>query len=52
MLILFLVRYALLFVDWATRYIWVVSLKSLHADALIAAFAQFHAKAGRLAVQF
>ncbi|KAL7425595.1 LOW QUALITY PROTEIN: hypothetical protein ACHAXH_000396, partial [Discostella pseudostelligera] len=37
-------RYALIFVDWATRYIWVVGLKSLHADALIAAFAQFGLK--------
>ena len=30
--------YALVFVDRATCYIWVVGLKSLHADALIAAF--------------
>ncbi len=45
-------RYALLFVDRATRYIWVFGLKSLHADALIAAFSQFRAEAGRLAVQF
>ena len=45
-------RYALVFVDRATRYIWVVGLKSLHADALIAAFAQFRAEAGRLAIQF
>lgn len=45
-------RYALLFVDCSTRYIWVVGLKSLHADSLISAFSQFRAEAGRLAVQF
>ncbi len=45
-------RYALLFVDRATRYIWVFGLKTLHADALIAAFTQFRAEAGGLAVQF
>lgn len=45
-------RYALVLVDRATRYIWVLGLKSLHADALIAAFSQFRAEAGRLAVQF
>jgi hypothetical protein len=37
-------RYTLVFGDRATRYIWVVGLKSLHADALIAAFAQFGLK--------
>ena len=45
-------RYALLLVDQATRYIWTIGLKSLHADALIAAFSQFRVEAGRLAVQF
>lgn len=45
-------RYALIFVDRATWYDWVVGLKSLHADALIAAFSQFRAEAGCLAKQF
>jgi hypothetical protein len=45
-------KYAIIFVDRATRYIWVFSLKSLHADALIAAFQQFRAEAGKLATQF
>ena len=45
-------RYALLFVDRATRYIWVFGLKSLHADAIISAFTQFRADAGRLAAHF
>ena len=45
-------RYALLFVDRASRYIWVFGLKSLHADALVAAFTLFRVEAGGLAVQF
>jgi transposase InsO family protein len=45
-------RYALLFVDRATRYIWVYGLKSLHAEAIISAFSTFRAEAGGLAVQF
>jgi hypothetical protein len=45
-------RCTLLFVDRATRYIWIFGLKSLHADALISAFSQFRAEAGRLATHF
>lgn len=45
-------RYALIFVDRATRYIWVFGLKSLHADALIEAFTAFRAEAGCLATHF
>ncbi len=41
-----------MFVDRATRYIWIFGLKSLHADALILAFSQFRAEAGRLATHF
>ena len=46
------IRYALIFVDRATRYIWVLSLKTLLSQSLIEAFKQFRAEAGGLAVQF
>lgn len=45
-------RFALILVDRATRYVWVYGLKSLLADAIIAALTNFRTDAGGLAVQF
>ena len=45
-------KYALIFIHWATRYIWVFGLKSLHANAIIMAFQWFRVEAGVLAIQF
>ena len=45
-------KYALIFVDRATRYNWCFGLKSLHHDDIISAFLAFRAEAGNLARQF
>jgi len=45
-------KYALIFVDRATRFNWCFGLKSLHHDDIIAAFMAFRAEAGSLARQF
>jgi hypothetical protein len=45
-------KYALTFVDRATRYNWCFGLKSLHHDDIVAAFMTFCAEAGNLARQF
>jgi hypothetical protein len=45
-------KYALIFVDRATRYNWCFGLKSLHHNDIIAAFMLFRAEAGSLALQF
>jgi hypothetical protein len=45
-------KYALIFVDRATRYNWCFGLKPLHYDDIIAAFLAFRAEAGNLARQF
>jgi hypothetical protein len=38
--------YALIFVDWATPYNWVFSLKDLLRDSILVAFCLFRADAG------
>jgi hypothetical protein len=45
-------KYALIFVDPATRFNWCFGLKSLHQDGIISAFLAFHSEAGSLAHQF
>ena len=45
-------KYALIFVDRATRYNWCFGLKSLQHNDIIAGFMAFRAEAGRLALQF
>ena len=45
-------KYALIFVDRATRFNWCFGLKSLHHDDIISAFLAFRAEAGNLARQF
>jgi hypothetical protein len=45
-------KYALIFVDPATRYNWCFGLKSLYHNDIIAAFLAFCAEAGNLAHQF
>jgi hypothetical protein len=45
-------KYALLFVDQATRFNWCFGLKLLHHDDIIAAFLAFRSEAGSLARQF
>jgi hypothetical protein len=45
-------KYALVFVDRATRFNWCFGLKSLHHDEIISAFLAFSSKAGCLATQF
>jgi hypothetical protein len=45
-------KYALIFVDRATRFNWCFGLKSLHHDDIILAFLAFCAEAGNLALQF
>ena len=45
-------KYALIFVDRATRFNWCFGLKSLHHDDIILAFLAFRAEAGNLARQF
>ncbi len=45
-------KYALIFVDRATRFNWCFGLKSLHHDNIIAGFLAFQAEAGSLACQF
>jgi hypothetical protein len=45
-------KYALIFVDRATRYNWCFGLKSLQHEDIIAAFLAFRSEAGRLATQF
>jgi hypothetical protein len=45
-------KYALIFVDRATRYNWSFGLKSLHHDDIITAFLAFWSEAGSLAKQF
>jgi hypothetical protein len=42
-------RYALIFVDQATRYAWVFGLKALSSDEILAAFLAFRSEAGRFA---
>jgi hypothetical protein len=45
-------KYALIFVDRATRFNWCFGLKSLHHNDIIAAFMAFHSDAGSLARHF
>jgi hypothetical protein len=45
-------KYALIFVDQATRYNWCFGLKSLQHKDIISAFLAFHSEAGQLATQF
>ncbi len=45
-------KYALIFVDRASRYNWCVGLKSLHHKDILVALLAVHAKAGHLAKQF
>jgi len=45
-------KYALIFVDRATRFNWCFGLKSLHHDDIITAFMAFRSNAGSLARQF
>ena len=45
-------KYALIFVDRATRFNWCFGVKSLHCDDIISAFLAFCAEAGNLAPQF
>ena len=45
-------KYALIFLDWATRFNWCFGLKSLHHDDIISAFLAFCAEAGNLTCQF
>ncbi len=45
-------KYALIFVNRATRYNWCFGLKSLHHNKIIAAFLTFWSEAGSLAKQF
>ena len=45
-------RYALVFVDRATRYNWVFGLRSLSSDCIKSAFLKFRSAAGRYATQF
>jgi hypothetical protein len=45
-------KYALIFVDRASRYNWFFGLKSLHHEDILAEFLAFRAKAGCLAKQF
>ncbi len=44
-------KYALIFVDRATRYNWCFGLKSLHCNDILSAFLAFQSEAGRLAKQ-
>jgi hypothetical protein len=44
-------KYALIFVDRATRYNWCFGLKSLHHNDILSAFLAFQSEAGRLAKQ-
>jgi hypothetical protein len=45
-------KYALIFVDRATRYNWCFGMKSLHHNDIIVAFLTFWSEAGSLAKQF
>jgi hypothetical protein len=45
-------KYALIFVDPATKYNWCFGLKSLHSDEICATFLAFQAEAGNMAHQF
>ncbi len=45
-------KYALVFVDRATRFNWLFGLKSLHHNKILAAFRDFRVEAGSLAQQF
>jgi hypothetical protein len=45
-------KYALIFVDRATRYNWCFGLKSLHHNDILSAFLAFQSEADRLAKQF
>ena len=45
-------RYALVFVDRATRYNWIFGLRSLSSDCIKSAFLKFRSAAGRYATQF
>jgi len=45
-------KYALIFVDRATRFNWCFSLKSLHHEDILSTFLAFWAEAGHLARQF
>jgi hypothetical protein len=45
-------KYALIFVDRATRFNWCFGLKSLHHDDILSAFLAFRAEAGNLALKF
>lgn len=45
-------RFALILVDQAIQYNWVIGVKSLHSHAIIAAFMQFRVEAGKLATHF
>ncbi len=45
-------KYALIFVDRATRFNWCFGLKSLQHDDIISAFLAFRDEAGNLARQF
>jgi hypothetical protein len=45
-------KYALIFVNRATRYHWCFGLKSLHHEDIITAFLAFWSEAGSLAKQF
>ena len=42
-------RYALIFVNWATRYNWVFGLKDLSKESILLAFCLFRADAGSYA---
>ena len=45
-------KYALIFVDRATRFNWCFGLKLLHHDDILSAFLAFCTEAGNLARQF
>ncbi len=45
-------KYALIFVDRATKYNWCFGLKSLHHNDILSTFLAFQSEAGRLAKQF
>jgi hypothetical protein len=45
-------KYALMFVDRATRTNWCFGLKSLHLNNILSAFLTFQSEAGRLANTF
>jgi hypothetical protein len=45
-------KYALIFVDRATRFNWCFGLKSLHHEDILSTLLAFWAEAGHLARQF